>query len=355
MVRSKVVPTQTIQDLVATSPPPAARRAKKTKKPVQIVANITPDGIEGSFQTPEPRRSLITHLDVHSCEVQFSETCFQYNPEPPVQPDPYDGEEEDPFANYTRSTFEGVPDVRNTETIEELSKPKPIHTPLGTTTVAAATPAAEVSLQPFYKCDLMVTFQDTNDAKTLPDTVTIACFWCTEEFGHQPCILPEREEKGVYRVYGNFCSAECALAFLLHENLDSHVRWERMALLHRFYHERYPSRIFPAPARESLKKFGGPMTITQFRNTISAKKVRVDIQIPPLVSILGTMDTKPIDFFDTHVKGSDFAADILSEQTSKAKEGLRLRRTKPLKDKESTLDACMGITLRSTVGGALKN
>ena len=95
------------------------------------------------------------------------------------------------------------------------------------------------------------------------------------------------------------------------------------------------------------------MSIAQFRNTISAKKVRIDIQTPPLVSILGTMDTKPIDFFDTHIKGTDFAADILSEQTSKAKEGLRLRRTKPLKDKESTLDACMGITLRSTVGAAL--
>lgn len=339
----------------AEAPPP--RRAKKAKKPVQIVARITPEGIEGSFQAQEPRRSLIAHLAVHSCEVQFSEACYQYNPEPPIQPDPYDGEEEDPFANYTRSTFEGVPDVRNTETLEELSKPKPIHNPLGNPQTAPPIPeTTEVSLHPFYKCKLMVMFQDTNEAKTLPDTVTISCFWCTEEFNNQPYILPEREEKGVYRVYGNFCSAECALAFLLHENLDSHVRWERMALLHRFYHEMYPSQIFPAPARESLKKFGGPMSIAQFRQTLAAKKVRVDIQIPPLVSILGTMDTKPIDFFDTHIQGTDFATDILSEQTSKAKEGLRLRRTKPLKDKESTLDACMGITLRSTVGGcAQKN
>jgi len=35
------------------------KRAKKEKKPIQVVAIVTSEGIEGSF-TPEPRRSPLT-------------------------------------------------------------------------------------------------------------------------------------------------------------------------------------------------------------------------------------------------------------------------------------------------------
>jgi hypothetical protein len=99
-----------------------------------------------------------------------------------------------------------------------------------------------------------------------------------------------------------------------------------------------------------MKKFGGPMNIEQFRNTVRNKNVRIDIQTPPLVSILGTMDTKPIDFYDTSMRSNGNG--IVTERISKAEEGLRLRRTKPLKDKESTLDACMKISIKTKGIGA---
>jgi hypothetical protein len=86
------------------------------------------------------------------------------------------------------------------------------------------------------------------------------------------------------------------------------------------------------------------MNIEQFRNTLHNKTVRVDIQMPPIVSILGTMDTKPIDFYDTNIRNTQNG--IMIERISKAEEGLRLKRTKPLKDRESTLDACMTINIR---------
>ena len=38
---------------------------KRQKKPIKIVAVVTPNGIEGSFST-EPRRPLIAHLHAHS-------------------------------------------------------------------------------------------------------------------------------------------------------------------------------------------------------------------------------------------------------------------------------------------------
>ena len=66
-------------------------RAKKEKKPIQVVAVVTSEGIEGSF-TPEPRRPLIVHMPFNSTEVNFNE-ALQYDPNPPPQVQPYDGDQ----------------------------------------------------------------------------------------------------------------------------------------------------------------------------------------------------------------------------------------------------------------------
>jgi hypothetical protein len=314
---------------------------KKIKKPIQIVALVTPEGIEGTFQPVEQRRSLIAHLQIHSNEVNFNETNFQYDPNPPKQPEPYD------LSVQDLAPFEYETAIQVAEAAKDLGKPVPIADPLGNPQHASA--KADLSetapLQPFYRCNLMVSYRDTNETQLLPESVDISCFWCTEPFEGQPCVIPEREDKGTYKIYGNFCCPECGLAFLLNESLDPHVRWERIALLHRLYSKWYTNRIFPAPARESLKKFGGPMMVEQFRATLHSASVRVDIQMPPLVSILGTMDTKPIDFYDTSVRNS--ANGVVTERITRAEEGLRLRRNKPLKDKDSTLDSCMKISIKS--------
>jgi hypothetical protein len=192
----------------------------------------------------------------------------------------------------------------------------------------------------FTKANLMVQYKEWSDKRLLPDTTEIACFWCAHQFEGRPCIIPEREVNMVYNVYGNFCSPGCAISYLLTENLDPHVRWERMALLHRIYDSNGTGRIFPAPARESLKLFGGPMSVETFRATMLEKRVRVDLHMPPMVSILGSIDTKPIDFFDTNLKQGAVAAALPQRSVE---EGLRLKRNKPLKERESTLDTVMNI------------
>jgi hypothetical protein len=153
-------------------------------------------------------------------------------------------------------------------------------------------------MQCFAKADLMVQFADDSKAKRLPEKTTVACFWCAHGFDWTPCVIPEREVAGVYNVYGNFCCPECAFSYLLHETMDPHVRWERIALLHRIYDREGRGRMNPAPGREVLKLFGGPLSIESFRATVRAGKVRIDTHMPPMVSILGSIDTKPIDFFD---------------------------------------------------------
>jgi hypothetical protein len=214
-----------------------------------------------------------------------------------------------------------------------------------TTSVAIIVKNENDPLPCFKKYDLMVQYRDTQTSMKLPIKTDVACFWCAHTFVNQPCILPEREEKGTYHVYGNFCCPECAVSYLLEESLDATTRWERMALLNRIYGAACKhARIFPAPSRSSLKLFGGPMTIEAFRKTVLQGKVRIDIQMPPMVSILGSLDTKPIDFYDSSLKNT--VSPLLQETVSKAEEGLRLKRNKPLKDRESTLDSVMNIQIR---------
>jgi hypothetical protein len=318
----------------ASAPVAAAPPAKKSKKAVKVVAVVTPDGIEGSF-VPEPRRPLIAHLGIKTNEVVFYDQPLQYNPNPPTQPEPYDPTQCDMFSSGQEEV-----DTVQKEAVEVSSVTTPA--PVAPTVVAAP----ETKAVPcFTKLELMVQYKSTKDAKRLPDTTDIACFWCAHSFSGQPAIIPEREVGGVYNVYGNFCSPECAMAYLLTESLDPHVRWERMSLLHRIYDPSGRSRVFPAPARECLSLFGGPMSIESFRATLRERKVRVDMHMPPMVSILGSIDTKPIDFFDTTLRGGAVAPS--TEKVQKAEEGLRLRRTKPLKDKESTLDSLMNIQVNA--------
>lgn len=331
-VEKPVVVAETVEPVVVVAPvaEPVVEK-KRAKKAPKIVATVTPEGITGNFQG-DMRRPLIVHLKVNSSTVNFSSFPIQYDPNPPVQPEPY----EPGFDNYFSNQNETLSlQAKAEENDKKNEQPK----------VVVKNDGEAEPLPCFTTYDLMVQYRDTQGINKLPMKSEVACYWCAHTFTNQPCVLPEREEGGTYRVYGNFCCPECAVSYLLEESLDSTTRWERMALLNRIYGPASKHvRIFPAPSRSSLKLFGGPMTIEAYRKTILQGKVRIDIQMPPMVSILGSLDTKPIDFYDSSLKNT--VSPLLQETISKAEEGLRLKRSKPLKDRESTLDSVMNIQIR---------
>ena len=316
---------------------------KKDKKPVQVVAVVTPEGIEGNF-TPEPRRPLIVHLPFSSNEVNFNEAGIRYDPSPPPQVQPYDTEGQVYFQVNTEGSSDenqiGVEKEGWKMNLEEMLKEAPV-------VVAPVTPFPSLS-ENFQRATLLSCYSSkTGETFTVPDKTSIACFWCAHEFDNQPCFLPVKEESGIYHVYGNFCTPQCCLSHLLNEHLDSHVRWERMSLLHRMYRPAQ-SRLYPAPPRETLKMFGGIYTYEEFRKIVSDNKLRVDIQTPPMISILGTLDTKPIDFYDSSLQNTFTGGFSMDRFKSWSEQGgaLRLKRSKPLKDNESTLDACIQISIK---------
>ena len=277
---SKKKPDST--NTIIKTPTENTEKKRVVKKPVKVVAIVTPQGIEGTFQS-EPRRPLIVHLGIRPSDIIFNEERTGDK-----EPEPYDESLNNVFIGGQEVLHE-----KSTDTVIETKE----HTTEEHTKKEIVRP-----LPCFMNSNLMVQFNNTTETKKLPSETNIACFWCVHTFAHGPCIIPEREVNGVYNVYGNFCSPECGVAYLLKEGNDPHVRWERMALLHRIYDTEGKGQIFPAPPRESLALFGGPMSIDTFRATVSAKKVRVDLHMPPMVSILGSIDTKPIDFFDTSSK-----------------------------------------------------
>ena len=203
----------------------------------------------------------------------------------------------------------------------------------------------------------MVLFQDSNRAQTLPTRTDVACFWCCHGFMTPPVAVPSHILDEVWYMYGNFCSPECAVAYLFKEKIDSTVQWERYALLNSLYHQDAelpmgsPKGIRPAPPREVLRMFGGSMDISEYRAVVHEKKLRIDVLTPPMVSIIQTMDTKPIDFYDQNLKNVFISNDIQHKYHAPGAQGLRLRRTKPVKSREATVEWAMKI---QTIDGAFE-
>ena len=96
--------------------------------------------------------------------------------------------------------------------------------------------------------------------------------------------------------------------------------------------------------------FGGSMDIAEYRSIVHEKRLRVDVLTPPMVSIIQTMDTKPIDFYDQNLKNVFIRNDIQHKYHAPGAQGLRLRRTKPVKSREATVEWAMKI--QSGGGGA---
>jgi hypothetical protein len=323
---------------VPAAAPAAPVKKTRTKKTPPVVAVVSPAGITGSFLAEQ--RPLIAHIPVTTTQVSFESApdIMQYDPIAPDVPKPYD-EGTEGFS-YLEGFSSGV-GVGNDEETKETNEELP--PPVDTTVHKSRLPN-------HYSEKLMVLFQDSNRTQALPTRTDVACFWCCHNFTTPPVAIPSHILDEVWYMYGNFCSPECAAAYLFREKkIDSHIQWERYALLNSLYGADAelpvgsPRGIRPAPPREVLRMFGGSMDISEYRATVHEKRLRIDVLTPPMVSIIQTMDTKPIDFYDQNLKNVFIRNDIQHKYHAPGAQGLRLRRTKPVKSREATVEWAMKI------------
>jgi len=128
------------------------------------------------------------------------------------------------------------------------------------------------------------------------EKTNIACWWCSYNFDSQPLFMPDHYKKGFYHVFGNYCSFACMFAY--NENLDDYRKSVRTVLIKQLYREIFNCddvNIKSAGPRELLEKFGGPMSITKFRdiNNVSSKIFK--ISIPPMIPLISEYEEIILD------------------------------------------------------------
>jgi hypothetical protein len=115
-----------------------------------------------------------------------------------------------------------------------------------------------------------------------------ACFWCTYDFDNAPCYIPKYEMDGTIYGYGSFCRPECAVAYLMKENIDDSTKFERYHLLNQIYSKVYNCKknIKPAPnPYYLLDKFYGNLSIQEYRKLLKTEHLLLVID-KPLTRIL---------------------------------------------------------------------
>lgn len=165
-----------------------------------------------------------------------------------------------------------------------------------------------------------------NGKQVVVEKTDIACFWCSHKFSTPPCFIPQKYHNGVYHVYGNFCSYNCAAAYNI--SLDDYRTWDRHALMQKLYSEISDSteQIVPAPSRLTLKLFGGPLSIEEFRHDSIACEKEYRYIMPPMMPVVGVVEQ---DFKDKQMKIHD--------------NSLRVQRSKPLPGAHNNLFRTMGL------------
>ena len=160
-----------------------------------------------------------------------------------------------------------------------------------------------------------------------------ACFWCTCGFDNPAVFIPRHQINDEYQVYGNFCSPECAAAYLMSEEIDTSSKFERYQFLNYMYAKVYDYKrnIRPAPdPRYVLNKFCGSLSIHEYRSLSQNGNLLLVID-KPLTRVLP----------EIHEDNEDFmlgAASIPSNTT------LRLRRQgAPVPSKNEILCENFGI------------
>ena len=190
------------------------------------------------------------------------------------------------------------------------------------------------------KLELLCQFKNYNKDKKWPSSTKVNCFWCCHEFNHTPWGIPLSYEDDTFKMFGIFCTPNCAASYLFQSFPYTENIWENYALLNLLYFKIYGvnKKIIPAPSKICLKKFGGQMDIEEYRYNL-ANETTYAIKFPPAISIIPIMEEvnlKKIQYQNNYIP-------VDKSRILKANNQLRLKRSKPLNNK-NTLDNCIQIT-----------
>jgi hypothetical protein len=195
-----------------------------------------------------------------------------------------------------------------------------------------------------------------DDSKKEWDTSTEhACFYCTEQFQTMPVGIPIRYIRGKFNCRDNFCSFNCAAAYIF-SGFDTRYhfkKWEYyslLCLLAKQINELIDSEngnnnkkiiyLKLAEDRNLLKKFGGPMTIEEFRKQFYFLDKKYSLLYPPVSCMYP--QTEVAHYVSIHRQKAML---LNNENRFQELNDLRLKRDKPLLQKKNTLEEYMSLKI----------
>ena len=190
------------------------------------------------------------------------------------------------------------------------------------------------------KCNIQ--FDEANKNKKWPSCTSVYCWWCCHPFSGPPCALPCDYKNDTFKVFGIFCSPECAAAYNFDDTQSGCDIWERYSLLNFLYRKIYNDnniKIKLAPPRQTLKIFGGHLSIKEFRANNTNYSNTYKMVIPPLISIIPIQELTSID--NGYSSSNDKKYIVIEKDNIKEDTSLRLKRSKPFNSNKNTLDKCM--------------
>ena len=110
-----------------------------------------------------------------------------------------------------------------------------------------------------------------------------ACFWCTYEYDNETCYIPKYTMEEHVHGYGSFCRPECAVAYLMKEDIDDSTKFERYHLLNQVYGKVFDFKrnIKPAPnPHYLLDKFYGTLSIQEYRKLLKSEHLLLVLEKP---------------------------------------------------------------------------
>ena len=133
-----------------------------------------------------------------------------------------------------------------------------------------------------------------------------ACFWCTYAYDNPACYIPKHNLDNQMQGYGSFCRPECAAAYLMKENIDDSIKFERYHLLNQIYGKVYnfKKNIKPAPdPYYLLDKFYGNLSIQEYRKLLKSDHMLLVVD-KPMTRILPELHEENEDFMNNYASGT---------------------------------------------------
>ena len=191
---------------------------------------------------------------------------------------------------------------------------------------------------------VMRQMHECNKTCCWPSSTSIYCWWCSHPFEGHPCALPYEYCDSKFKVYGIFCSPECAAAYNF-DNYEAPEVWEKYSLLNFLYRKVYNDKnikIKVASPRQTLKIFGGNLTIKEFRILNSNYSKNFKMVIPPMISIIPQQE---FNFIDNGYSSKINKKYVALQKDKISNSELRLKRSKPFIPAKNTLEKCMNLKM----------